>query len=405
MSQTHRGHPSLLLILDVDERLDSKDLRLEVNRCFNFVGSTLVRTHEAAEGDPENIARVKIKYGNGKYLSSADEGADELWSGTIEHWLYSELYKIGNQIRIFNRRQNEESKQAIDFTWMEVDLENGRLSIMMRCDSNSVVDPKTSENISAVRKAYNEGALGEGVARVVMPAPEAYEEQRRIGLEAKAKREAEEAAKAAEEAAKEAEKQAEAEAEAESKFMESPGLIAAKEEAEAEAAAEAEEAYLDKYVRNRGEGGVRDESWGGMAKAAADEGAEGEATDTAAAAASAEGAEGEAAEQASAEQPEGEGAEGEAKKHDMHVEGTGKDDPKTRYDLPDADFELDYSTMWQVEYADGSKRTFDSSKQDFVVLEAAAAAEGEGENATASEAAAAADAETEGEAPSETATA
>lgn len=399
----HRGHPSLLLILDVDERLDSKDLRLEVNRCFNFVGSTLVRTHEAAEGDPENIARVKVRFGNNKYLSSADEGADELWSGTIEHWLYSELYKIGNQIRIFNRRQNEESKQAIDFTWMEVELENGRLSLMMRCDSNSVVDPKTSENISAVRQAYNAGALGAGVARVVMPAPEAYEEQRRIGLEAKAKREAEEAAKAAEEAAKEAEKQAEAEAEAESMFMESPGLIAAKEKAEAEAAAEAEEAYMDKYVRSRGEGGVRDESLGATAGAATNEAV---APTDAAATTGAEGAEGATAGQASAEQPEG-----EAQKHDEHVEGGGEEDPKKKYDLPEADFAVDYSTMWQIEYADGSKRTFDSSKQDFVVLAAAAAAEGEGEAAaegdaaTAGETATAGDAEGEGESPAQTATA
>ena len=33
--------PSLTLILDLDERLDSEDVRLEIDRCYSYVGSTL----------------------------------------------------------------------------------------------------------------------------------------------------------------------------------------------------------------------------------------------------------------------------------------------------------------------------------------------------------------------------
>lgn len=45
--------PSLTLILDLDERLDSEDVRLEIDRCYSYVGSTLVRAHPACDGEPQ----------------------------------------------------------------------------------------------------------------------------------------------------------------------------------------------------------------------------------------------------------------------------------------------------------------------------------------------------------------
>ena len=39
--------PSLTLVLDIDERLDSEALRLEIGRCYAHVCQTLVRTHPA----------------------------------------------------------------------------------------------------------------------------------------------------------------------------------------------------------------------------------------------------------------------------------------------------------------------------------------------------------------------
>lgn len=55
--------PSLTLILDLDERLDSEDVRLEIDRCYSYVGSTLVRTHPACDGEPQNIMRFLVKLG------------------------------------------------------------------------------------------------------------------------------------------------------------------------------------------------------------------------------------------------------------------------------------------------------------------------------------------------------
>ena len=60
--------PSLTLILDLDERLDSEDVRLEIDRCYSYVGSTLVRTHPACDGEPQNIMRFLVKLGTRRYL-------------------------------------------------------------------------------------------------------------------------------------------------------------------------------------------------------------------------------------------------------------------------------------------------------------------------------------------------
>ena len=99
--------PSLTLILDLDERLDSEDVRLEIDRCYSYVGSTLVRTHPACDGEPQNIMRFLVKLGTRRYLRAEDEGADELWNDVMERGFYNELYKVSNNMLIYNRRQRE----------------------------------------------------------------------------------------------------------------------------------------------------------------------------------------------------------------------------------------------------------------------------------------------------------
>ena len=47
---TKLPHPSSLLILNIDEELDSKELRLEIDRCYSYLGAPLVRTASRPEG-------------------------------------------------------------------------------------------------------------------------------------------------------------------------------------------------------------------------------------------------------------------------------------------------------------------------------------------------------------------
>lgn len=219
--------PSLTLILDIDERLDSEALRLEIDRCYTYVGSTLVRTHPAPPdgGDAENTARILVKLGMHKYLNSSDKGADALWNEVLERWLYNALHKVGNNMKIFNRRQRDIEGTELFFSWIDVDLENGALSVCLHCDSASGINPEVSTMISALRNAYNAGVLGSNITRVYMPTHESYTQQMQEGIAAQEEREALEAHLREVREAEERALQEAREAKAEAAFLESPSLV------------------------------------------------------------------------------------------------------------------------------------------------------------------------------------
>lgn len=220
--------PSLTLIVDLDERLATEEVRLEVNRCYSYVGSTLVRTHAASEGEPKNVIRFLVKLGTRDYLHAGAEGADELWNDVMERWFYNELHKVSNNMRIYNRRQREIGNPDLMFDWIDIELQNGELHALLHCDNVSGVDADASKLLTQLRAAYNNGALGESPARVLLPTPASYAQQLEAGLQARALR-LEQAAAAREAAAAEARAAAEAaEALAEEAFLESPSLVDAK---------------------------------------------------------------------------------------------------------------------------------------------------------------------------------
>lgn len=303
-----KPHPSMALLLDLDERLVDNDLHLEIDRCYSYLGTPVVRTHPAGEGAPENTIRMMVRVGAREYLDSTAEGADALWSDSIEHWLLNQVHAVENQMKIFNRRQREEGRDELTFTWLEVELAGGRLTVRLRLDSSCGIDPADSVWVTRVRTALNEGALGQNVVAVQLPSDASYEEQYVAGLAALAAR------KEAEEAAARAAEAAEAEAAAEATFMASPALVAEAEEA----AKEAEEA-ADIVVQAR------------------------IARDL------------EAAERGELEKtPEQIVAERIAE--EAHL---GEDIQK-KYALPEADFPIAFD-QWTVIYADGTTRDFDAT--------------------------------------------
>ena len=308
-----KPHPSMALLLDLDERQVTHDLRLEIDRCYSYLGTPVVRTHEGGDGEPENTLRMTVRVGAREYLDSSVEGADELWNDHIEHWLLNQVHAVENQMKIFNRRQREEGRPELVFTWLEVELQGGRLRVRLRLDSSCGIDPADSIWVSRVRTALNEGRLGEGVAVVSLPSEASYQTQYEAGMAALAARKVaeEEAARAAEEAR--AAEVAAAEAAAEASFMASPTLVA-----EAEEAAAAEEEASDLVIQAR----IRQDM----------EAVErGESTKT--------------AEEIIAERIAEEAHLGE--------------DIQKKYALPEPDFPLVFD-QWTVTYADGSTRDFDA---------------------------------------------
>ncbi len=155
---------------DLDERLDSEDVRLEIDRCYWFVGSTLVRARPPATASRKRGGFL-VKLGTRRYLRAEDEGADELWNDVMERWFYNELYKVSNNMLIYNRRQREVGNPQLVFDWIDVELQNGQLHALLHCDNVSGIRPETSELLTQLRAAYNEGALGEDVVRAYLPAP------------------------------------------------------------------------------------------------------------------------------------------------------------------------------------------------------------------------------------------
>ena len=193
----------MALTLDLDESIVDHELRLEIDRCYSYLGTPVVRTHPAADGEPVNTLRMTVRVGAREYLDSSVEGADALWSDSIEHWLLNQVHAVDNQMKIFNRRQREEGKPELVFTWLEIELQGGRLVVRLRLDSTCGIDPEESKWVSRVREALNAGALGKDVVAVTLPSAASYEKQYAAGMEAlETRKEAEAAAaRAAEEAA------------------------------------------------------------------------------------------------------------------------------------------------------------------------------------------------------------
>lgn len=272
--------PSCTLILDIDETLATEETKLEVGRCYTYVGSALIRPH-AAEQPAHCYMRLLPKLGCRRYLHSSDEGADELWEGVMEQWFYNQFHTISNNMRIYNRRQREEGNPELPFERLDVELENGVLTVRLALDSTCRIPPERADVLNAVRAAFNAGMLGEGVVAVNAPGEASLALQTEAGHAAALEREAVAGRAAEEKAAAERAALQQAEADAANEFLESPSVA----DAERIEAAKAEE-------------------------------------------------------------------EMQAKLEEMY----GEEEPE---------FVVDF-TMWDVEYADGSVRTFDSAAGEFV---------------------------------------
>ena len=63
-----KPHPSMALTLDLDESIVAHELRLEIDRCYSYLGTPVVRTHPAADGELVNTLRMTVRVGAREYL-------------------------------------------------------------------------------------------------------------------------------------------------------------------------------------------------------------------------------------------------------------------------------------------------------------------------------------------------
>ena len=196
--------PSIALLLDIDKSLDTEELRLEIKRCYTYVCSTLIRTHESEtkdiprtqfaqeEGEQKvNVAHLLVKMGTYEYLNPSEEGANELWEKSVINGIKNAFYKISNNMQIYNKRQEQIGSQPLRFSWFDVELQDGELNVWFRLNSESAIDDAASQILSAIREKFANKELGEGVKSLYLPAPSNYEVQLDEGLKAKKEREKE----------------------------------------------------------------------------------------------------------------------------------------------------------------------------------------------------------------------
>ena len=56
-----KPHPSMALTLDLDESIVDHELRLEIDRCYSYLGTPVVRTHEGEGGELVNTLRMTVR--------------------------------------------------------------------------------------------------------------------------------------------------------------------------------------------------------------------------------------------------------------------------------------------------------------------------------------------------------
>ncbi len=192
--------PSLILRMDLDERLFNDEQVADIKRSYSYVAPSLVQSHEPAdEARVENVMRFMIKLYR-PYWDKSDAAAQELWQGVMPKWLHNMFAKVSNTITAANNIHAENGEPAFSYHWLELEFgDNALMAIKTASDSSFPADGV--EMVERVRDLMNEGAFGDGVACVRIPSRASYEAQLAAAEAAEAERVAAEQAAAAEKAA------------------------------------------------------------------------------------------------------------------------------------------------------------------------------------------------------------
>lgn len=86
--------PSLILRMDLDERLFNDECVSDIKRSYSYVAPSLVQAHKQIDGQrPENVMRFMIKL-HRAYWDKSDEAAQQLWEGVMPKWLHNMFSKV-----------------------------------------------------------------------------------------------------------------------------------------------------------------------------------------------------------------------------------------------------------------------------------------------------------------------
>ena len=189
--------PSLILRMDLDERLFNDECVSDIKRSYSYVSPSLVQAHKPVDGQrPENVMRFMIKL-HRAYWDKSDEAAQQLWEGVMPKWLHNMFSKVSNTITAANDVRAENGQPAFPYHWLELEFGDNAL-MAVKTGSDSSFPAEGVDMVERVRDLMNEGALGEGIACVRIPSRASYEAQLAAAEAAQAQAEADQAAGVAE---------------------------------------------------------------------------------------------------------------------------------------------------------------------------------------------------------------
>ena len=168
--------PSLILRMDLDERLFNDECVSDIKRSYSYVSPSLVQAHKPVDGQrPENVMRFMIKL-HRAYWDKSDEAAQQLWEGVMPKWLHNMFSKVSNTITAANNVRAENGQPAFPYHWLELEFGDNAL-IAVKTGSDSSFPADGVDMVERVRDLMNAGALGQGIACVRIPSRASYEAQ------------------------------------------------------------------------------------------------------------------------------------------------------------------------------------------------------------------------------------
>ena len=168
--------PSLILRMDLDERLFNDECVSDIKRSYSYVSPSLVQAHKPVDGQrPENVMRFMIKL-HRAYWDKSDEAAQQLWEGVMPKWLHNMFSKVSNTIIAANNVRAENGQPAFPYHWLELEFGDNAL-IAVKTGSDSSFPADGVDMVERVRDLMNDGALGQDIACVRIPSRASYEAQ------------------------------------------------------------------------------------------------------------------------------------------------------------------------------------------------------------------------------------
>lgn len=168
--------PSLILRMDLDERLFNGECVSDIKRSYSYVSPSLVQAHKPVDGQrPENVMRFMIKL-HRAYWDKSDEAAQQLWEGVMPKWLHNMFSKVSNTITAANNVRAENGQSAFPYHWLELEFGDNAL-IAVKTGSDSSFPADGVDMVERVRDLMNDGALGQDIACVRIPSRVSYEAQ------------------------------------------------------------------------------------------------------------------------------------------------------------------------------------------------------------------------------------